>query len=388
MKKLLFVCISLFLLVSCSDERKQLTVKVGNSTALLRVEELVEIPLQVILDEIQPSKISGFVIMGKRGHSIPYQITHDEKVVFPVSVAPYGEAVYTIMEGDPRKVDKQVGGTCIGEHPQHLVWENESMAYVVEQHADSIFPGYNLWLKSRKKFFVTADSSSRSLTDAFSSEKVVVNNDTLTTVFSDASHLGCGGMAVVVGDTALLYPSGWKYYEILDDGPLRFTVQVLGHRISLGQGRWAEELRTITLDAGSSLNKITVCYRSPNKELNLFMGLPLRASNDAFIAEDQLGYLASEYAVEEGDGHAVFLGCFFKEVPLKTGFAPMSKKESLRRNAAGYAYAVFPYRVGTEFTYYIGANERSAHCPEMGEWIKFLTHTGQALRRPLTVVWE
>lgn len=70
--------------------------------------------------------------------------------------------------------------------------------------------------------------------------------------------LGGGTAALMVNDT-IVYPYCYKTFEVLDNGPLRFTVK-LTYNPLIVNGDSVSRTRLISLDAGSQLNKTVVTY--------------------------------------------------------------------------------------------------------------------------------
>ena len=69
-----------------------------------------------------------------------------------------------------------------------------------------------------------------------------------------------GGTAALMPDSAIVYPYCYKDYEILDNGPLRFTVKLVFNPLVVKNDSNVVETRIIQLDKGSQLNKTTVSY--------------------------------------------------------------------------------------------------------------------------------
>ena len=84
MKYISLFLTSLFLFASCTANR-HVKVTVSNNTPNERNEEIIEISLKEISARLQLADSSHFIILDKDKKEIPYQITYDRKVIFPVS---------------------------------------------------------------------------------------------------------------------------------------------------------------------------------------------------------------------------------------------------------------------------------------------------------------
>ena len=89
--------------------------------------------------------------------------------------------------------------------------------------------------------------------------------------------LGGGTAALMVNDT-IVYPYCYKTFEVLDNGPLRFTVK-LTYNPLIVNGDSVVETRLISLDAGSQLNKTVVTYDNLKETTPVVAGIVLHDSN-------------------------------------------------------------------------------------------------------------
>ena len=87
--------------VSCADSKQSMTVTVTNPLALERTDEMVEVPMGDVVAKLKLADTAQIVVLGEDGQQVPYQVTYDEKVVFPATVKANGTATYTIQSGTP-----------------------------------------------------------------------------------------------------------------------------------------------------------------------------------------------------------------------------------------------------------------------------------------------
>lgn len=151
MKKLILWAASVAILAGCS-EPTGLKVLVKNPTSEVREHEMTEIATEIVFERLQLSDTDQFVIYDEEGNEIPYQLTYDEKVVFPVDVDSMETAAYTFQEGEPSMVNTLVYGAQYPEWQDDLVWENDKMAYRVygpdvQQRGQKTF-GYDIFTKN------------------------------------------------------------------------------------------------------------------------------------------------------------------------------------------------------------------------------------------------
>ena len=94
---------------ACS-ESKTVTVTVTNPLAMERSNEIVEVSMAEISNQLNLADTAQIVVLNADGRQVPYQITYDEKVIFPVTVAANGNVVYTIKAGIPETFDVKACG--------------------------------------------------------------------------------------------------------------------------------------------------------------------------------------------------------------------------------------------------------------------------------------
>ena len=101
MKKLFLLLATAFVCFACTNTKDVVTVTVSNPLAMERSNEMVEVAMSDIANQLKLADTAQIVVLNADGQQVPYQITYDEKVIFPASVAANGTAVYTIQAGTP-----------------------------------------------------------------------------------------------------------------------------------------------------------------------------------------------------------------------------------------------------------------------------------------------
>ena len=119
--------ISLFLAVTafaCTQEQS-IDVTVTNPSAINRSNEITEIPKDAV------AKLNGesFIISDNNGTQIPYQITYDNKIIFPVDVNANSSVTYQIKPGTPETPATVACGKFYPERVDDIAWENDRIAF-------------------------------------------------------------------------------------------------------------------------------------------------------------------------------------------------------------------------------------------------------------------
>ena len=130
MKKILILfAVVLIGFASCADSKQSMTITVTNPLALERVGEMVEVPMSDVVAKLKLADTAQIVVLDVDGQQVPYQVTYDEKVVFPTMVAANGTAIYTIQPGIPAPFDVVVCGKYYPERLDDVAWENEKQIH-------------------------------------------------------------------------------------------------------------------------------------------------------------------------------------------------------------------------------------------------------------------
>ncbi|MBQ1582703.1 MAG: DUF4861 family protein, partial [Prevotella sp.] len=253
---------------------KTVTITVTNDENEQR-QELVEIDLKTIVDKLALGEDDAFVVRNAFGQQVDYQVTYDGKLLIDVSVRPCGKAQFTVSKGVPEPMKTWVKGKMYPTRKDDIAWENDRGAYRVygpalQRTGEKSF-GTDVWTKNTPEIVVedryTADYDGNILKNIYhkKGQGDKWRDEDLHTSFhldhgngldcySVGSTLGCGTPALMDGNT-LIYPYCYKEYEILDNGPLRFTVALTYHPAKVKKDEIVVEHRIMSLDKGSNFNK-------------------------------------------------------------------------------------------------------------------------------------
>ena len=439
----------LLLIVSHWVMMAQTRIVVSNPTGVQR-QELVEVNADDVYRTLGIKAGAPFVVCqvvasatsdlanreGEKRREVDFQVTYDGKILIDASVQPRRTTEYVAERGVPRRMmafetlpqRTAAGGWGVGKvwaegqfYPDRLddiAWENDRGAYRVYgpafQRNGNIGYGPDVWVKNtpeldvNRRFRMDIDikPTQRQLSEAGykaeASQLVDLNSfhidhGTGNDCYAVGGTLGCGAPAILGKEGTVVYPDAWQQYEILDNGPLRFTVSlVFGD--TLIDGRRLQEHRIISLDKGSNFNRIEVWYEEVDGEgsrvngsgfrvkdsgfkvqgdgepLTVCAGFPLHAPNESTVV---LGQDYIQYADPTDDPSAnaceLYIGCFFPQgnVSIRTDF--------------GHAIAVTKLRVDQHWIYYAGSAWSKYDVRNQLEWQCRINTTLEALKHPLNV---
>lgn len=392
---------------ACNDS-KTVTVTVTNPLAMERSNEMVEVSMETVTDRLGLADTAQIVVLNADGQQVPYQITYDGKVIFPAAIAAGGTATYTIQTGTPEAFDVKACGRCYPERMDDMAWENDLVAFraygpALQAKGERGF-GYDLFTKYNTTEPILEAMYAKEL-DKETLAKIAELKKTDPKAAAELSRersyhidhgygmdcyavgptLGAGVAALMVNDT-IIYPWCYKNQEILDNGPLRFTVKLEFTPLTVKGDSTVVETRLITLDAGSHLNKTAVSYSNLKETLPIVAGIVLHEPDGAVVADAANGYITYVDPTTGPDNGKIFMGAAVPAVVKDAKTVLFSEKEKKERNNAdGHVLAVSDYEPGSEYVYYWGFAWDKADIKTADAWNRYMADFAQKVRNPLTV---
>ena len=392
---------------ACNDSRT-VTVTVTNPLAMERSNEMVEVSMETVTDRLGLADTAQIVVLNADGQQVPYQITYDGKVIFPAAIAAGGTATYTIQTGTPEAFDVKACGRCYPERMDDMAWENDLVAFraygpALQAKGERGF-GYDLFTKYNTTEPILEAMYAKEL-DKETLAKIAELKKTDPKAAAELSRersyhidhgygmdcyavgptLGAGVAALMVNDS-IIYPWCYKNQEILDNGPLRFTVKLEFTPLTVKGDSTVVETRLITLDAGSHLNKTAVSYSNLKETLPIVAGIVLHEPDGAVVADAANGYITYVDPTTDPDNGKIFMGAAVPAVVKDAKTVLFSEKEKKERNNAdGHVLAVSDYEPGSEYVYYWGFAWDKADIKTADAWNRYMADFAQKVRNPLTV---
>ena len=266
---------------------QQAIIVVSNPTSTPRTE-LISLSMSEVkakLGNANPKKGEAYIVKNKRGQQIGSQITHDGLLLIDANVRPHGSATYFVSIGKPYKQKVYATGALYKIRKDDIAWENDRCAYriygpALQKTGERSF-GTDIWVKNtpdtvvyeryimdmngnikgdkidakvralqkQEKNLESQAKNEKNKTKAAKLEAQLKTiqahrkslqaelreTDILTSFHLDHGNgldpyrvgatLGLGAPSLMVGKNQVL-PYCYKTYKILDNGPLRFTVEL------------------------------------------------------------------------------------------------------------------------------------------------------------------
>lgn len=409
---------------------QQATVVFNNPTDAQR-QELVEVNISDVkakLAGIAPKKGEAYIVKNKRGQQIGSQITHDGKLLIDASIRPHGSATYYISIGKPYPQKVWTTGALYKMRKDDIAWENDRCAYRVygpalQRTGERSF-GTDIWTKNTpdtvvyeryvmdKQGNVDGDkvdekvkSEERKMKNlsgaALEAQKAKIRAlkaesyeiDVTTSFHLDHGNgldpyrvgatLGLGAPSLMIGNQQFL-PYCYKTYKILDNGPLRFTVELTYNPSTIGDMQNVVEHRIISLDKGSNFNKMTVWYEGLTHPTDFATGFPIHEEDTETktFAKDYVSYADPTDNIEVNNSQ-VFVGVLFPNGIDNTYYQLFDKKHD---GATGHALGLKRGLKNAEkYSYYFGAAWSKYDVRSYTEWQIRIKEFLEALKTPLQV---
>ena len=353
----------------------QRTITVINNTAIARNGEIVEINLSTLKSSFETKT---YVLTNNRHKEIAYQLIYEgdkkpKALIFQTDVAANSLVSYFLTEGKPATVKPKTFARFVKERKDDFAWENDMASYRMygpALAAENPSNGVDFWAKCTANLVV----DQRYRDDIYNNISYHVDHGLGLDFYKVAHTLGCGGVAPYV-DGKLWVGNHFDHYKVITAGPLRSVFQLVYDSVKVGNAYYQQEI-TITVDAGSLLNKASVKYIGAIQKMELAAGIYLHDGKGVLKQHVETG--TSAYAEEAVSDNKVpagrnYIGIY---IPEKVNNALVVDEEGLLTSS---------YQVGDTFTYYFGGGWSKWHFPTDESWFNAVSNYSKALRSPLKI---
>lgn len=365
--------------LTAQAETVEITVR--NPGNFDRTDEIVEVDESDVKIRIENPL---FILRDADGKEVPWQKTHDGKIIFPVSVKAGETATYHTEDGKPAEVEPRVYGRLFRERLDDMTWENERSAYraygpALQKNGERAF-GYDIWTKSvahpviEKRYYL----------DKVKHVSFHRDHGEGMDVYTVGPTLGGGTNALLGADGEIIYPWCYSDFEILEQGPLRWQVRLVYPPQTAEKGIPAVEQRVITLDAGDWLNRTDVTYYGLTEPRTIVAGQVVHKQNPtAYVLDKENGITAYADLTEDanaGNG-TIFVGTVSVS-DAAPEYIPLSEPVG---DAIGHAVLKGTVENGVPFSYYWGSGWSKGGMETIEKWTETLRHKKRCLENPLEV---
>lgn len=393
----------LFLIPMTTWAGKTVKITITNDENEQR-QELVEIDLKSVTDKLALGEDDAFVVRNAFGQQVDYQITHDGKLLIDVAVRPCGKALFTVSKGVPEPMKTWVKGKMYPTRKDDIAWENDRGAYRVygpalQRTGEKSF-GTDVWTKNTPEIVVedryTADYDGNILKSIYHKKgqgdkwreedlhtSFHLDHGNGLDCYSVGATLGCGTPALMDGNT-IIYPYCYKDYEILDNGPLRFTVALTYHPAKVKKDENVVEHRIMSLDKGSNFNKITVWYEGLSKPCDFASGVVIHSDDkESVVLGDNYVHYADPTDNPTKHNFQIYVAALFPNGDVKT---KMLKYDTPNKGIEGHALGIVKKLENNQkYTYYAGSAWSKSDVRSQKEWQVRIESFLNAIALPLEI---
>lgn len=303
-----------FLLAACERLRHEyrqaygtkISIDLFSDSVTIVNGNLVEMDAKSVCDRLGIPMVRMMRFYDSRGVEQPYQITHDGRLLIMTATNPNVSKSLTAIVDDAPFYQSVTCGRHCSERLDDISFENDKVGFRVYGPALARLGqdacGYDLWMKEDARpcldYLYHRESVCQPRVRALRKEGHKSQADSLNTltsyhidqgkgcdIYAVGRTLGCGASALLVdGDLALT--TSYQDYEILDNGPLRFTVR-LDFAPKVHNGDSVVEHRLLTLYKGNDYCNAEVWYDNMSKPFDWAAGVVVRSAQMPMKSEQR-----------------------------------------------------------------------------------------------------
>lgn len=381
----------------------EVTVTVTNNERTQR-QELAEVKAADVYQRLGIGYGQPIVVKNGLGQQVAYQLTYDGMILIDAAVRPCGDAVFTIQSGQPEAFKTFVTGRQYPERVDDIAWENDRTAYrlygpALQRSGERAF-GIDVWLKNtpdlevEQRYKVELDNHAKIQQLIKEGKKDEARQvEIATTYHFDHGYgldcykvgpsLGCGAPALMQ-DGKLVLPYCYKEYKILDNGPLRFTVELTYNPVALGKDQAVVEHRILSLDKGSNFNRMTVWYEGLSAPVDIAAGVVIHQEDtqSLIVGRDYVAY-ADPTDNPAAQNFQIYVAALF---PNNISETKAMIDDTPANGIAGHAVGILKdYKPGEKYVYYFGSAWSKNDVRTLDEWKLRIDNFLNALHSPLEV---
>lgn len=348
------------------------TLTVSNPSKLDRTGAVVAVSWSNVVAKYPTIDTANFkVINSVTKKEVPFQLERRGQanvlnLLLQLSVKANGNAKLFIVPGKPAAVVHKTYGRYVPERFDDFAWENDKIAgrmygKALEKRKDNAF-GTDVWVKRTSNLIVNK---------WYKIGDYHTDRGDGMDYYSVGFTLGAGDIAPIVKDS-VVFSLNYHYWKVLDNGPLRTTFE-LGYDAWDVAGKSVKVTKTISLDAGSHLNRVEAVYSYNGDGLPVAVGIVKRKEPGSILMDEQqgiLGYWEPQHGADGTTGvGTIVLGT---QLRMNTDKAHLLTHTVAKNNEAVVYYNGSAWSKANEIT--------SAKA-----WFNYLNNFKQELEQPLKV---
>ncbi len=372
--------LGILFLVYCSvnmpvfaQSAEKLVITITNPSDFDRNDEVVAINWKDLVLEYPAIEPANFKIINNRTQKeVPYQLeyrgqTQVKNLLVEVSVAASHSLKLAFQIGKHGLFIAKTYSRYVPERKDDFAWENDKIAFrmygkALEGTSEDAY-GIDVWVKRTDRLIIN---------ERYKSGEYHTDHGDGMDYYNVGRSLGAGNIAPYVNDT-IRYSKNYRTWKVLDNGPLRSTFQLYYDEWDVA-GIPVKVVKTISLDAGSFLNRVEANYQYKNNVMiPVAVGIIKRKEPGTVLLDEKKGIMAY-WEPQYGDNGITGVGSILLSAVLKMEV----KNEQLLTQIATIS--------GTPIVYYTGAAWNKAKTiTDAQAWFNYLQLFQQRLEQPLII---
>ena len=254
------------LTIACTTLKRK-KISITNTSTLNYESKVVEIPWKEIITQYPKLDSTNFrIVEAVLKEEVPFQLEYAgnsmiKNVLVQLSLKANAIIELEIEQKTPRAITSKTFGRYVPERLDDFAWENDIIAFrmygkALELQGKGNAYGTDVWVKNTDKLVID---------ERYKRGKYHEDHGDGMDYYHVGCTLGAGNIAPYKNDS-IWYSKNYYQYKVLDNGPLRTSFQ-LDFETWLVAGEKVIATKTVSLDAGTQLNKITVSYVFENDEI-------------------------------------------------------------------------------------------------------------------------
>ncbi|WP_286860342.1 MULTISPECIES: DUF4861 family protein [Sphingobacterium] len=370
MKKTFILSLTLGL-SSIAFAQNNKTITINNPSAVTRTE-LISIPYTRFEKHFELKKNVFTIVSSKDNAELAYQLEKlgqpkPQNVLIQVSIAPKSSLTFGVTGNNPQAVTPKAYARYVPERKDDFAWENDIAAFraygkALEGSSEDA-QGFDFWAKRSNDLVID---------DWYKTGDYHADHGKGLDYYSVGQTLGVGDATPFI-DQQVVYHKHYRQYEVLDNGPLRTTFK-LTYEPENVKGQQLQVEKTISLDAGSQLNKISYAVKNTSASSTpIVVGLAKRKEDQPQLLNDPKNGVLAYWEPAEGDkitGTALILpkvNYVFKDSPKQFLLATTVKNNQPLVYFAGAAF------------------NKAGKITSFDQWQSYIKEFRNNLNQPLTI---
>jgi hypothetical protein len=351
----------------------RVTISVFNKETIAFKEHVISIPWKTIIEKYSLIDAANFkIINAKTKKEIPFQLEYIgestiQNLLLQVDIAPRTTVKFYLIKGKHTIFPIKTYCRYVPERKDDFAWENDRIAFRMYgkalENTKENANGIDVWVKRTDKLVIN---------ERYKRGEYHQDHGDGLDYYHVGLSLGAGNIAPYFNDS-IYFPKNYKQWKVLDIGPLRCSFQLFYDEWDV-KGNMVKMVKTVSLDAGSQLNRIKVNYTSTKYDtLPIVVGIIKREAVGTILLEEQNAAMAY-WEPKSGDNGITGVGTIFLNPVVSMN---VSKLHLLTHTTA---------ITSEPFIYYTGAAwNKAGIITTAQEWLKYIQEFKQQLKQPLQI---